>query len=69
MDWTVYWFMFPACTVIAAIAIFSGISGAALMAQVFLVGFPLMGVPRLRTVAAIAAALFLETSDFGAGVS
>lgn len=68
MDWTVYWFMFPACIVIAGIATFSGISGAALMTPVFLVAFPLMVVPRLSTVAAIGAALFLETSGFGAGV-
>ncbi len=68
MDWLVYWFMFPACIVIAATATFSGISGAALMTPFFLIGFPLMGVPRLNTVAAIGAALFLETSGFGAGV-
>jgi uncharacterized membrane protein YfcA len=68
MDWLVYWFMFPACIVIAATATFSGISGAALMTPVFLIGFPLTGVPRLSTVAAIGAALFLETSGFGTGV-
>lgn len=68
MDWFVYWFMFPACIVIAATATFSGISGAALITPFFLIGFPLMGVPRLSTVAAIGAALFLETFGFGAGV-
>jgi uncharacterized membrane protein YfcA len=68
MDWLVYWFMLPACIVIAATATFSGISGAALMTPFFLIGFPLMGVPRLSTVAAIGAALFLETSGFGTGV-
>ena len=68
MDWFVYWFMFPACIVIASTATFSGISGAALMTPFFLIGFPLMGLPRLSTVAAIGAALFLETSGFGAGV-
>ena len=60
--------MFPACIVIAATATFSGISGAALMTPIFLIGFPLMGVPRLGTVEAIGAALFLETSGFGTGV-
>ncbi len=68
MNWFVYWFMLPACVVIAGVATFSGISGAALMTPFFLIGFPLMGVPRLSTVAAIGAALFLETSGFGAGV-
>jgi uncharacterized protein len=68
MDWTVYWFMFPACIAIATVAIFSGISGAAFLTPLFLIGFPLMDVPRLTTVGAIGTALFLETSGFGMGV-
>lgn len=68
MDWLVYWFMFPACILIAGIATFSGISGAALMPPFFLIGFPLMGIPALTTLAAIGAALFLETAGFGTGV-
>lgn len=68
MDWHVYWFMFPVCIVIANVAIFSGISGAAFLTPLFLIGFPLMGVPRLTTVGAIGTALFLETSGFGMGV-
>ncbi len=68
MDWTVYWFMFPACIVIAATATFSGISGAALLTPLFLIGFPLLGVPRLTAVEAIATSLFLEAAGFGTGV-
>lgn len=68
MDWTVYWFMLPVCVVVAGVAMFSGISGAALLTPVFLIGFPLMGVPRLTTVAAIGTSLLLETSGFGTGV-
>lgn len=68
MDWTVYWFMFPACVVIASVAMFSGISGAAMLTPLFLIGFPLLGVPRLSTVAAIGTSLFLETAGFGVGV-
>lgn len=68
MDWTVYWFMLPACVVIASVAMFSGISGAALLIPVFLIGFPLLGAPRLTTVEAVATSLFLETSGFGTGV-
>lgn len=68
MNWVVYWFMFPACIVIAGVATFSGISGAALLTPLFLIGFPLLGVPRLTTVAAIGTSLFLETSGFGTGV-
>lgn len=68
MDWTVYWFMFPVCIVIASIAMFSGISGAAFLTPVFLIGFPIFEVPRLGIVAAIGSSLFLETFGFGTGV-
>jgi uncharacterized membrane protein YfcA len=68
MDWTVYWFMLPVCVVIASVAMFSGISGAAMLFPVFLIGFPLIGAPPLTTVEAVGVALFLETSGFGTGV-
>ena len=64
MDWTVYWFMLPACVIIASIAMFSGISGAAMLTPLFLIGFPLFGVPTLTAIQAIALALFLETGGF-----
>ena len=41
MDWTVYWFMFPVCIGVASVAMFSGISGAAFLTPIFLIGFPL----------------------------
>jgi uncharacterized membrane protein YfcA len=68
MDWTVYWFMFPACVLVASIATFSGISGAALLTPFFLIGFPLLGVPQISTVQAIGTSLFLDTFGFGVGV-
>jgi uncharacterized protein len=68
MDWTIYWFMFPVCILIASVAMFSGISGAALLTPTFLIGFPLFSIPRLSTVAAIGTSLFLETSGFGTGL-
>src|SRR5215472_6189372 len=68
MDWTVYWFMLPVCISIASVAMFSCISGAALLTPTFLIGFPLLGVPRLTTLAAIGTSLFLETSGFGTGL-
>lgn len=68
MDWTIYWFMLPACIMIASMAMFSGISGAALLIPLFLIGFPLLDAPQLTTVAAIGTALILETSGFGMGV-
>lgn len=66
--WTVYWFMLPVCIGIASAAMFSGISGAAMLMPVFLIAFPLLGVPTLTTVAAVGMSLFLETSGFGTGV-
>ncbi len=66
--WLVYWFMLPVCIVIASAAMFSGISGAAMLMPVFLIGFPLLGVPTLTTVAAVGMSLFLETSGFGTGL-
>src|SRR5680860_904843 len=68
MDWTVYWFMLPVCIAIAGIAMFSGISGAAMLIPVFLIGFPLFDVPALTTVEAIGTSLLLETSGFGTGL-
>jgi uncharacterized protein len=68
VDWTVYWFMLPVCVAVATVAMFSGISGAALLTPVFLIGFPLIGVPRLTTVEAVGTSLLLESSGFGAGV-
>jgi uncharacterized protein len=68
VDWTVYWFMLPVCTVVATVAMFSGISGAALLTPTFLIGFPLFGIPRLSLVAAIGTSLFLESSGFGTGL-
>lgn len=68
MAWTVYWFMLPVCVGVASVAMFAGISGAALLMPVFVFGFPLVGAPPLSTVAAIGMSLFLETSGFGTGV-
>ncbi len=68
MDWTVYWFMLPVCVAIAGVAMFSGISGAAMLIPVFLIGFPLFDVPPLTTVEAIGTSLLLETSGFGTGL-
>jgi uncharacterized protein len=60
--------MLPVCVVVASVAMFSGISGAALLTPTFLIGFPLFGVPRLTTLAAIGTSLFLESSGFGTGL-
>ena len=48
MDWTVYGFMLSVCIAIAGVAMFCGISGAARLIPVFLIGFPLCDVPKRR---------------------
>lgn len=68
MDYTVYAFMLPVCIGIATIAMTSGISGAALLSPTIIIGFPLLGVPKLAPAAAIGASLFTEFSGFGSGV-
>lgn len=52
MSWTVYWFMFPVCIVIASIAMLSGISRAAILSPVLILVFPVVGVPLLAPAAA-----------------
>jgi hypothetical protein len=64
VDWTVYWFMLPVCVAIAGVAMFSGISGAAMLIPVFLIGFPLFDVPPLTTVEAISE--WIVTDEEGA---
>lgn len=66
--WTVYWFQSLACFGFATTATFSGITGSALMLPWFLMGFPLLGVPEITIVQAIAASMFLETAAFSIGV-
>jgi hypothetical protein len=68
VDYTVYAFMLPVCVAIATIAMTSGISGAALLSPTIIVGFPLLGVPKLAPAAAIGASLFTEFAGFGSGV-
>lgn len=68
MDWIVYWFMFPVSMTVATLAMFSGISGAAMLIPVFLIAYPLFGLPTLTTLAAIGTALFISASGFSSGV-
>jgi uncharacterized protein len=68
MDWAVYWFMLPVSIGIATIAMSSGISGAALLSPVLIIGFPLLGVPKLAPASAIGLSLFTEFSGFSSGV-
>src|SRR5439155_3378640 len=63
-----YWFMLPACVIIAGVAVFCGISGATMLLPLFFVLFPLFGVPALTVPQAVGAALVLQVAAFGLAV-
>lgn len=63
-----YWFMLPACVVIASVAIFVGISGATMLLPLFFLLFPHLGVPALDLPQAVSASLVLQVSAFGLAV-
>ena len=69
MDFTLYWFMFPASIVVATLAMLSGIGGAALFTPIFILIFPLLGPEYVlhSTIAAISAALITQTFGFLSG--
>lgn len=68
MDLSTYVFMLPVCMAIATVAMLSGISGAAMLSPVIILGFPLLGVPEIAPAAAIGMSLFTEFFGFGSGV-
>lgn len=68
VDWLVYWFMFPACILIASVAMLTGISGTAMLTPFLILAFPVLGVPTLTPAQAIGMALFTEFFGFVSGV-
>ncbi len=68
VDWIVYWFMFPACIVIASVAMLTGISGTAMLTPFLILGFPVLDVPTLTPGQAVGMALFTEFFGFVSGV-
>lgn len=68
IDWVVYWFMFPACILIATVAMLTGISGTAMLTPFLILVFPLIGVPVLSPPQVIGMALFTEFFGFVSGV-
>jgi uncharacterized membrane protein YfcA len=67
IDWFVYWFMFPACIVIASMAMLTGISGTAMLTPFLILAFPVIGVPILSPAQAVGMALFTEFFGFVSG--
>lgn len=69
IDWLVYWFMLPACIVIASVAMLTGISGTAMLTPFLILVFPLISVPVLTPAQAVGMALFTEFFGFASGVA
>lgn len=67
IDWFVYWFMLPACVLIASLAMLTGISGTAMLTPFIILIFPLIGVPVLTPAQAVGMALFTEFFGFASG--
>ncbi len=67
IDWFVYWFMFPACILIASTAMLTGISGTAMLTPFLILAFPIIRVPTLEPTQAIGMALFTEFFGFVSG--
>ena len=68
IDWVVYWFMLPACVLIASVAMLTGISGTAMLTPFLILVFPLIHVPILTPAQAVGMALFTEFFGFSSGV-
>jgi uncharacterized protein len=68
IDWFVYWFMFPACILIASIAMLTGISGTAMLTPFLILVFPILSVPTLTPGQAVGMALFTEFFGFASVV-
>lgn len=67
IEWFVYWFMFPACILIASTAMLTGISGTAMLTPFLILVFPIIGVPILSPAQAVGMALFTEFFGFVSG--
>lgn len=67
IDWFVYWFMFPACILIASTAMLTGISGTAMLTPFLILAFPVIHVPTLTPAQAVGMALFTEFFGFVSG--
>lgn len=70
MDLWLYWWMFPVAIGVAALAMASGIGGAALFAPIFMLLFPILGPEyALESAAtAVGVALAIELFGFSSGV-
>lgn len=68
IDWFVYWFMFPACILIASVAMLTGISGTAMLTPFLILVFPILNVPTLTPGQAVGMALLTEFFGFASGV-
>ncbi len=60
--------MFPACILIASVAMLTGISGTAMLTPFLILVFPILSVPTVTPGQAVGMALFTEFFGFASGV-
>jgi hypothetical protein len=63
-----YWWMLPVSCLVATTALSLGIGGAAMFGPIFVVAFPLVGVPTLSVADAFGVALLTELAGFSSGL-
>ena len=68
IDPLTYWFMFPIAILVASIAMTLGIGGALFFSPLFIILFPIVGVPTLSPADAFGAALLTEVFGFASGL-
>jgi len=67
-NWHTYWFMFPISVAVSTTAMSFGIGGAVFFSPIFILLFPLTGVPTLDPASAFSAALLTELAGFASGL-
>ncbi|MGE0256497.1 MAG: TSUP family transporter [Alphaproteobacteria bacterium] len=70
LDWSLYWFMLPVGVAVATTAMLTGISGAALMVPVLVIGLPALGPAYAleSTSLSVGAALIIQAAGFASGL-
>lgn len=64
-----YWFMLPISVCVATAAMTFGVGGAVLFSPLFIIMFPVLGVPTLTPGSAFGAALLTELVGFSSGLA
>ena len=66
-NWTTYWFMLPTAFFVSIIANLFGIGGSVFYSPIFVMFFPLIGVPTMSPADAFGSAIMTVAVGFGSG--